>query len=354
MISVSESTKKTQVSVILLNYNEKAFLNKCLSSLQQQTYRSFNVILVDNASTDGSVSYVKKEFPWVTLVENRENVGFSAGCNSGVKFSDADYIVFLNCDTMVDKKWLEMLIAGVETNRAGICGAKILDMTNPALIQEVGGLSDQFGFSLSQGWGELDKAKYNMSRETFYVSGASLLIKKEVINKIGLFDSAYFFNQEDVDICWRAHLAGYKVVVNPLAVVYHKGGGSAQGAPGSNVNNVKGSYVTSAWRRYYAERNILRTLLKNYQLISLVKLLLPFFVIFFSEIVYYIFSGRLNVAEAYLKALLWNFQHLKDTLYNRQIVQSIRSVSDREIRKLMIPGIGKILRFKQIGRPNYA
>ena len=236
------------------------------------------------------------------------NVGFVED-NIGVKYTNADYLVFLNCDTEVDPKWLELLIEKAESaDDIAICGSKILDMQQKQMLQEVGGLCDVFGFSLSRGMGEIDKHQYDEVFETFYVSGASLLVKRQVADQIGLFDPQYFFNQEDVDVCWRAHLAGYKVVVNPLSVVYHKGGGSAEGAPGASAN--KTGYVTSAWRRYYAERNIIRTLLK----IIVISPLLNYFQnfsLYFLEFTLYAVTGRLNVTKAYLNALWWNLANLK-------------------------------------------
>ena len=312
------------------------------------------VILVDNASFDGSVKYVEENFPWVRIIKNRRNVGFAEGNNIGANCAIGDYLVFLNCDTEVDPKWLEKLIEGAESYpNVAICGSKILDIERKNVIQEVGGLCDMFGFSLSRGWGEEDQNQYAKTIETFYVSGASLLIKKEVQNKIGLFDSKYFFNQEDVDICWRAQLAGYKVLVNPLSIVYHKGGGAASGAPGANVDKGKGKYETSIWRRYFAERNILRTVLKNYSLSTVAKLLPPFFFIYLSEVFLYFMTRRSNVAMAYLNALWWNMLNIKDTWCKHSEVQMMRKMCDREIRGKMIKGIGKLLRFREIGVPRF-
>lgn len=346
--------KKKLASVIILNFNGRKYLKKCLDSLKRQTYPAVEVILIDNASTDGSVKYVKENFPCMKVVENQRNVGFAEGNNIGANYASGDYLVFLNYDTEVDPKWLEMLIKAVESfPNATICGSKILDMKYRNILQEVGGLCDAYGFSLSRGWSETDRHQYEKIIETFYVSGASLLIKKEMADRIGLFDSKYFFNQEDVDLCWRAHLAGYKVLVNPLSIVYHKGGESAPGAPSVNIGKEKGKYVTSAWRRYFAERNILRTVLKNYGFFSLVKVLPIFFFMYFSEIVLYVFIGRFNAALAYLKALLWNIRNIKDTWCKHREVQMIRKVCDREIRQKMIKGSGKILKLRQIGIPQF-
>jgi GT2 family glycosyltransferase len=341
-------------SVIILNFNGKEYLPKCLGSLKRQTYSETEVILVDNASIDGSVQYVQKNFPWVKIVQNSRNIGFAEGNDEGANYASGDYLVFLNYDTEVDSKWLERLIEAAETYPdVAVCGSKILDMERRDIIQEVGGLCDAYGFSLSRGWGEIDRHQYKEIIETFYVSGASLLIKKKIAEKIGLFDPKYFFNQEDVDVCWRAHLVGYKVVVNPLSIIYHKGGGSALGAPGANIDKKKGKYLTSTWRRYFAERNILRTVLKNYSILTLAKLLPTFFFMYFSEIVLYILTSRSDVAMTYLNALWWNARNIKDTWFKHKEVQMMRKVGDHEIRGKMVKGIGKLLRLRQIGFPQF-
>ena len=341
--------KRKQISVIILNFNGKKYLEKCLRSLKRQTYDDAEVILVDNASIDGSVKYVKENFPWVEIVENGKNVGFAEGNNVGATYANGDYFVFLNCDTEVDPRWLETLIKVMESfPNVAICGSKILDMTQRKIIQEVGGLCDAYGFSLSRGWGEIDRHQYNKIIETFYVSGASLLIKREISDRIGLFDSKYFFNQEDVDICWRAQIAGYKVIVNPESVVYHKGGGSAQSALGASVDGER-RCAMYAWRRYYAERNILRTILKNYSLLTLAKLLPMYFFMYSLEVVFYLITGKSMIALAYVRAFLWNIENIKNTWYNHREVQKLRKVSDNEVRKKMIKGSGKFFRFRQIG-----
>lgn len=313
-----------------------------------------DVVLVDNASSDGSVDYVRSNFPWVKVIENKVNSGFAEGNNVALSAASGDYLVFLNCDTEVDSQWLDFLVQGVESSEnVAICGSKVLDLKQPNIIQEVGGLCDKFGFSLSRGWGEVDCRQYSEMVDTFYVSGASLLIKKEIVDKIGLFDSKYFFNQEDVDLCWRAHLAGYRVIVNPSSVVYHKGGGAAQWSPGDNVGKERGDYVTTSWRRYFAERNILRTIIKNYNFFSLVSVLPVFLFMYTLETGLYVLTGKFNVAKAYVNALLWNMQNLKDTWSNHEKVQQFRAVSDYEIQTKMIRGIGKIIRFKQVGTPRF-
>jgi GT2 family glycosyltransferase len=344
--------KAASASVIILNYNGMQYMDECLLSLKQQTYPHFDVIVVDNKSTDGSADYVRKHYTWARVVQNSANLGFAEGNNIGAQHATGDYLIFLNNDTIVDQRWMENLIAAADASETvGICGSKILDMENRNIIQEVGGLCDVYGFSLSRGFGEIDVSQYDKIDEVFYVSGASLLVKRAVGDKIGLFDPEYFFNQEDVDLCWRTWLCGYRVLVNPFSIVYHKGGGTAPGAPGSNTNARHRDYTTSAWRRYHAEKNILRTLVKNYSISTLFCRLPLFLALYLSEIVLYTATGRFNAAKAYVKAFVWNVRNAKDTWGERKKIQMLRKIGDREIQSKMINGVGKLKRFRQIGIP---
>jgi GT2 family glycosyltransferase len=343
---------KKLVTVIILNYNGANYIKHCLDSIRNQTYRDMEVIVVDNASIDGSADHVRKKYPWVRVLYNGKNLGFAKGNNIGAQHGKGAYLIFLNNDTIVDQRWMEHLVMAADSSEAvGICGSKILDMEKRNIIQEVGGLCDMYGFSLSRGFGEIDSSQYDKINEVFYVSGASLLIKRAVADKIGLFDSEYFFNQEDVDLCWRTWLSGYKVLVNPFSIVYHKGGGAAAGAPGSNTNCIESDYRTSAWRRYHAEKNILRTLVKNYSISTLCGTMPLFWALYLSEILLYVATGRLNAAESYVKALVWNMRNVTSTWQERRKIQALRKIGDGEIRSKMIKGSGKLKRFRQIGIP---
>jgi hypothetical protein len=317
-----------------------------------QSYHNFEVIFVDNKSTDGSVQHVKSNYPWIEVVQNSDNFGFAKGNNIGARHANGAYLIFLNNDTIVDRKWLENLIMAADSSGVvAICGPKILDMEDKNIIQEVGGSCDIYGFTLGRGLGEFDLGQYDKVSEVFYVSGASLLIKREIADKIGLFDSEYFFNQEDVDLCWRTWLSGYKVLVNPFSVVYHKGGGSAWGAAGANISLLKKEYKTSAWRRYHAEKNIIRTLIKNYSISSLCRIIPVFLVLYLGEVLLYVVTRRWNAVSAYVQAFLWNMRNIEDTWKERKRVQSGRRVPDRQVQIRMLKGIGKLKRFRQIGVP---
>jgi GT2 family glycosyltransferase len=344
-----------RVSIIIVHFNGVEVLSRCLKFLSKIDYNNFEVILVDNASTDNSVKFVRENYPWIKIVENERNLGFAEGNNRGLKYATGEYIVLLNSDTEVTPNWLRELVRLAESDPSiGICGSKILDMENRNIIQVVGALCDIYGATVNQGIGEKDNNQYDRVSDTFFICGASLLIKREVVEKIGLFDPKFFFLAEDMDLCWRAHLAGYRVVVNPFSVLYHKGGYSLPSAKATEIATIRkgiDKYRTGAKRRYFVERNKLRTVIKNYGLLSLLKIMPRYLAIYLAEIGIYLLTGRFKVACYMINALLWNIINFKDTWRMHKSVQLIRRRSDREIQEKMLKKSAKIRMFVEMGVP---
>jgi GT2 family glycosyltransferase len=219
-----------KVSIIILNWNGKKYLKKCLDSVFRINYKNYEVIFVDNASTDDSVAFVKKRYTSkirsrkLKLVLNDKNYGFAEGNNIGVRYAKGDYIFFLNQDTYIDKDCIKNLVDCMKISKAGICGAKVLDYDNPRLIQSKGAELDIFGSPYLIDFNKIEKKK---EEEKFkivsWIPGCALFIKKEVLKKLKYcFDPSFFCYFEDVDLCWRVRLLGYTCVVCPKAIVYHK------------------------------------------------------------------------------------------------------------------------------------
>jgi len=185
----------------------------------------YEIILVDNGSRDGSIDYVKREFPEVKILRLNRNYGFAEGNNKGVKKARGKYIVFLNNDTRVDKDWLRALVESAERNKkAAICTSKVLDFNKTNILQYAGGYLDILGSSYFRGLGEKDNGQYNKEEEINNAFGCSMLIKREVLDKLEYcFDPRFFLYYEETDLCWRVKLLGYKVIYVPNSVVYHKG-----------------------------------------------------------------------------------------------------------------------------------
>ncbi len=229
-----------KVSIIILVYNNYIDTKECLESLANITYQNYEVILVDNGSTDGSGKKLEQEYPEHTYIFNEDNLGFAGGVNCGIRYSmtkNADYVFLLNNDAIVDKGFLEPLVSIAGKNSSiGIVGSKIYYYSRPRIINFAGGKIDLWrGITPHIGSGELDRGQYEKPTEEDFQDGCAMLIKKEVINKIGLFDTIYFLYSEEVDFCYRAKKAGYKILNVPQSRVWHKISASVGGGESFNA-----------------------------------------------------------------------------------------------------------------------
>ena len=215
------------VAIVIPNWNGGADTIECLESLHRLDYPSYEVIVVDNASTDGSPQRIRSAYPQITLIENEENLGFVGGSNIGIKYAlerDAAYILLLNNDTTVHRDLLKELVRVAESNpQAGILGPKIYFYDRPEILWFAGSLFKAYlGKTLQVGFGERDEGQYDEVREVPFISGCALMFRAEVAKSIGLLDSDYYHSNEDVDFCLRARRAGFKVLFVPQAKVWHK------------------------------------------------------------------------------------------------------------------------------------
>ncbi|HWP83428.1 MAG TPA: glycosyltransferase family 2 protein [Bacteroidota bacterium] len=215
------------VYVILVNWNGKADTLECLSSLQKVHYSNARVLVVDNASSDGSVEAFRSQFPSVELIENSVNVRFAGGNNVGIRHAlerGAEYVLVLNNDTVVDAMVLDELIRTAESDPSiGMVGAKVLYYTDPQRIWFAGGRIHWWsGWIAHEGIREMDRRQHDIVKDVDYLTGCCILAKREVIEEIGLFDERFFMYGEDVDWCLRARRAGYRLVFQPKAKVWHK------------------------------------------------------------------------------------------------------------------------------------
>lgn len=210
------------VSVIVLNWNGQRYLERCLGSLSTQTFPEYEIILVDNGSTDGSVDFVRQRFPDVRIVRNASNIGFSAGNNAGIRASEGRYVATLNNDTDVDSRWLEELVCAMESDPAvGMCASKMLRWHQPGVIDSAGVNVDVLGFAWDRCGGERDDGSNSRPVEVFGVCAGAALFRREMLDQVGLFDPDFFIYLEDVDLAWRARSQGWKCLYVPTAVVYH-------------------------------------------------------------------------------------------------------------------------------------
>ena len=317
---------KPLVSIVIVNHNGKHHLNTCLTSIKKTKFPSFETILVDNKSTDGSVEYVKKKFKWVKVIEN-ESIIYPEGNNIGVKNSRGKYIVFLNNDTEVDKYWLKELVDVIEKHPdVAACTCKVKLFSNKSLLNSAGMECDIYGFSFSRGLicrGNLekDKGQYDNIEEVFAAYSAAMTIRKNVFEKIDGFNTDFGFHYEEIDLSWRVRLAGYNILYVPKAVVYHKMGGAKT--------------IYTAKTKYFIEKNRLRTMLQNYSLSMLLKILPFYSILKLSEFLLYILFRKLNYSLELATGIFNNIKKLPRILIDRKNVQKIRKVRDNEIVKYM-------------------
>lgn len=213
------------ISVIVLNYNGRRFLDGCLSSLASQTQTNFEVILVDNGSNDGSPDYIQAHYPWVRLVRNEENLGFAGGTNAGIRAAKGSYILTLNNDAVADRQMIEELARPMADPQVGVCAAKML--FPDGRINSAGICVSRSGAAWDRGIFQPDQGQYDSMEEVFGACAGAALYRKKMLDEIGLFDEDFFLYLEDVDLAMRARLAGWKCIYVPGARVVHYHGGTA-------------------------------------------------------------------------------------------------------------------------------
>jgi len=212
---------KDLVSIIIVNYNGKEYLQKCLESLMKINYKDFEVIIVDNNSTDDSIEFVKNTYPSVIIIKLEKNYGFAEPNNIGVKIAKGDFLLFLNNDTEVSPNFIEKMVNVLNSDsKIAICQSLLLKPNDE--IDSSGDYVDELGRSYSS------RKKLTEVKEILSARGASMMVRKDSFLDLGGFDKKFFASFEDVDICWRAWLWGYKVVLVPDSIVHHKVGGTVQ------------------------------------------------------------------------------------------------------------------------------
>jgi hypothetical protein len=285
-----DDSHKSLVSVIIVNFNGKRFLQDCLSSILDQAYSPFEVILVDNASQDGSVEFVRENFPAVNVFIQKENLGFAGGSNVGIREARGEYILTLNNDTIVHPGFVgELVKPMMQDPSVGMCASKMV--FPDGRINSTAICISRSGAAWDRGGGEPDLGRYESEDEVFGPCAGAALYRCTMLDEIGLFDEDFFLFMEDVDLAFRARLAGWKCMYVPKARMVHIHGGTAEAGSDTAV--------------YYGNRNLLWYVVKDF----------PFCTFLFSlpwiigrncaVIPYYICSGKgLIILRAKMDAVM--------------------------------------------------
>lgn len=324
-----------KVAIIVPSYNSLKYLDDLFTSLKKTTYPSdsWKLVFVDDNSKDESLAYAKEHMPDAIFIENKTNLGFTGSNNRGAKWSienDYDYVFLLNQDTIVTPNWLNILVETMESDPTIAClQPKILLHPETDKINTTGNKINYLGFGYSALNGIKDENQIKYLGEINYCSGAAVLIRMDFIKKTGLFDDEMFFDLEDLDLGWRAKLLGYKNVINPKAVIYHKY-----------------KFGDGGWRMYFTERNRLIVFYKNYRTGTRL-LLLPMSIIM--ELGLLLFAIKNKWLKYKLQSYFY-FLNPKNWIYLRRAkkkIQSLRTVKDRDIIKTFTP----IINFQEVSNP---
>ena len=298
-----------RVDVVALNHNGKRFLFPCLTALRAQTYRDFQVLLVDNSSTDQSIELVQSEFPEVHVLTLPENLGFCGGNNRGIETTSGEYVVLLNNDTEVTPGWLAALVKALDDHPAvGFCASRIVRISDRATLDTAGDVFYTDGVGGKRGE-EQPIERYAESERVFGACAAAAIYRRSMLMEIGLFDGDFFAYDEDVDLSFRAQLRGYHCQYVPDAIVYHHVGGSFGAPSDASIRRVR--------------RNTLEVLVKNMPSALLLKYGIRILAYYIAADLYHILRGHMF---ATLGARWENLKRLPRTVNKRSYIQSRRTV----------------------------
>ncbi|MGH2682829.1 MAG: glycosyltransferase [Actinomycetota bacterium] len=328
------------VLVILVVKDGAAWLARSLASLARQTHPRLGVVAVDNASTDGSADMLVSALTADRVIRLERNEGFPAALARGLDAPvarKADYVLFLHDDTALAPDAVAQLIeAARSAPGVGVVGPKVLDWDEPRMLREVGMAIDRFGYPHSPlEEGEIDQGQHDGHREVMFVTSAAMLVSRDVWTRVGPPDGRLGPAHADLDFCWRARLAGFRVLVQPRANVLHRGAGSRAERPGSSPERV----------RFHAERAALAAVLKNYGFLSLLWILPVSVAVGLARVATLLATRRFAAAGHVVMAWGWNALHFMGTIRRRARAQAVRTVSDREVVRLMVPAGARLRRW---------
>lgn len=307
----------SRIDIILVNYNGCHFLEECLNSMRQQTFKDFTIWIIDNGSSDGSESFVKKKYPEVKWVGLQSNTGFCYANNHGIALSNSEFIFLLNNDTVLDKETLAELINTLDTYLdVDFCSCKLVHYQDSNIIDTIGDDFTFYGVARKQGSGKLS-SHYNVNREVFGACAGAAIYRRAMLEVIGGFDEDFWAYNEDSDLNFRARVLGYKCLFVAKAVVKH---------------HVGGSFKKSPRKQYLIRRNLILPVWKNMPM-PLLCFLLPICLIYWvmGDLRCCLNGGFLPV----FRARYHNWKAQKQTNLKRIEIQKKRKLSSLQTLKIL-------------------
>ena len=318
--------KMPKVSIITVNYNGKRFIIDCLKALERQSFNDYEILIIDNASSDNSLDEIERFLKAsqlsssVKLIPLNTNVGFAGGCLEGLIHAHGEYIALLNNDTEADQKWLEELVMAMDSDsKVGICASKILVYGGNIIDSAGDGFSTSLkGFKRGEGEGV---HLFNKREYIFGACAGAALYRRKMIDEIGFFDEDFFLIHEDTDLNFRAQLNGWKVLYVPTAIVYHK--------VRSSIGHMSDTAI------YYTLRNSELVRIKNVSFSLFLRFLPEFKLGMLSEFIY--FALKHGHPVLYFKAKIDAMRLLPVMLKKRSIIMKAKRVSSEGLREIMTP-----------------
>lgn len=334
-------SKKKKISLMFVNYNGRAHLDEYLTSVFSQTMLPAEVIMFDNLCTDGSREFVRKKFPEVKIItEDRFNTGTALAYNIAFSYTHGDYVVLQANDLVLDKNCIKNLYKTLEENpKVAIVTSVTIRYHNRKLrkfiVDQAGGLLDMYGFGM-QNYPEVPIKDIPSIGEVFFAYGDSFMMRREVYEKMNGLDTRMYMLNDDLDLCWRIRLLGYKILYNKDSFVYHKGSATIK-------VNFKRPKV-----RYLSERNSIRSYIKNTTFGHFFKTLPMYIFLLCGEMGYFFYRGKFSLFFSDVRAVLWNLLYLPETLYLK--FQNQLHSKKNNIDKLIVRKSFKLMLFKNFSK----
>lgn len=320
-------TKFPLVSIIITNYNGGQILLDCIESLKKIDYPNFEVVLIDDRSKDGSFEKAIKSKGKLKLKHSRNkvNLGFAGANNAGLELASGDYVLLLNNDTTVPPNLLSKLVARMEKDpKMGAAQVKIKMMDSPGFLDNAGSYLTRTGFLVHWGFGKKDSKEFDKEKIIFTAKGACLMAKREVVDKVGLFDGDFVSYIEETDFCWRVWLAGYKIYYLPQTFIRHKVGFTFSKQFNPVVVN------------YNSFKNRILCLFKNLETKNLFLIFIPHLFLIIGLSFFYLLRFQFSKFSMVVRAIFWNIQNIKSSFIKRRIVQQMRVVGDDDLFKFIM------------------